>query len=79
MRFGALLTDFMRIRPGSMHRSMGGVLVVRAQDLLTDPLIWERLKRVLRENGWRSKIRSVRSGCIRRRCGLHRFRWRCAW
>ncbi|HND09343.1 MAG TPA: ATP-binding protein [Pseudomonadota bacterium] len=49
VRFGALLTDFMRIRPGSMHRSMGGVLVVRAQDLLTDPLIWERLKRVLRE------------------------------
>ncbi len=49
VRFGALLTDFMRIRPGSMHRSMGGVLVLRAQDLLTDPLIWERMKRVLRE------------------------------
>lgn len=49
VRFGALLTDFMRIRPGSMHKAMGGVLVVRAQDLLTDPLIWERLKRVLRE------------------------------
>ena len=48
-RFGALLTDFMRIRPGSMHKSTGGVLVLRAQDLLTDPLIWERMKRVLRE------------------------------
>jgi predicted ATP-dependent protease len=49
VRFGALLTDFMRIRPGSMHKSTGGVLVLRAQDLLTDPLIWERMKRVLRE------------------------------
>ena len=48
-RFGALLTDFTRIRPGSLHRASGGVLVVRAADLMTDPIIWERLKRVLRE------------------------------
>ena len=48
-RFGALLTDFTRIRAGSLHRASGGVLVVRAADLLTDPIIWERMKRVLRE------------------------------
>lgn len=48
-RFGALLTDFTRIRPGSLHRASGGVLVVRAADLMTDPIIWERMKRVLRE------------------------------
>jgi predicted ATP-dependent protease len=48
-RFGALLTDFTRIRAGSLHKSSGGVLVVRAADLLTDPIIWERIKRVLRE------------------------------
>ncbi len=48
-RFGALLTDFTRIRPGSLHRASGGVLVVRAADLMTDPMIWERVKRVLRE------------------------------
>lgn len=48
-RFGALLTDFTRIRPGSLHRASGGVLVVRAADLMTDPIIWERVKRVLRE------------------------------
>jgi predicted ATP-dependent protease len=48
-RFGALLTDFTRIRAGSLHRASGGVLVVRAADLLTDPIIWERIKRVLRE------------------------------
>jgi len=48
-RFGALLTDFTRIRPGSLHAASGGVLVVRAADLMTDPIIWERMKRVLRE------------------------------
>ncbi|HEX8794890.1 MAG TPA: ATP-binding protein, partial [Polyangiaceae bacterium] len=48
-RMGALLTDFTRIRAGSLHRASGGVLVVRAADLLTDPIIWERTKRVLRE------------------------------
>lgn len=48
-RFGALLTDFTRIRAGSLHKASGGVLVVRAADLLLDPIIWERMKRVLRE------------------------------
>ncbi|MCW5816816.1 MAG: AAA family ATPase [Labilithrix sp.] len=48
-RFGALLTDFTRIRAGSLHTASGGVLVVRATDLMTDPIIWERMKRVLRE------------------------------
>ncbi len=49
MRFGALLTDFTRVRAGALHRASGGVLVIRAQDLLTDPMIWERLKRTLRD------------------------------
>jgi predicted ATP-dependent protease len=48
-RFGALLTDFTRIRAGSLHKASEGVLVVRAGDLLADPIIWERMKRVLRE------------------------------
>jgi len=48
-RFGVLLTDFTRIRAGSIHHASGGVLVVRAQDVLADPILWERLKRVLRE------------------------------
>jgi predicted ATP-dependent protease len=48
-RYGALLTDFSRVRAGSLHRASGGVLVVRAADLLADPIIWERMKRVLRE------------------------------
>jgi predicted ATP-dependent protease len=48
-RYGALLTDFTRIRAGSLHKASGGILVVRAADLLTDPIIWERMKRVMRE------------------------------
>ncbi|MDB5217731.1 MAG: ATP-dependent protease La, partial [Myxococcaceae bacterium] len=48
-RFGALLTDFTRIRPGSLHQASGGVLIVRAADLMTDPIIWERMKRIMRE------------------------------
>jgi predicted ATP-dependent protease len=48
-RFGALVTDFTRIRAGDLSRASGGYLVLRAADLLTDPLIWERFKRVLRE------------------------------
>jgi predicted ATP-dependent protease len=50
-RFGALLTDFTRIRSGSVQQASGGVLVVRAADVLADPIIWERLKRILRERG----------------------------
>jgi predicted ATP-dependent protease len=48
-RYGALLTDFTRVRAGSLQKASGGVLVVRAADLLADPIIWERMKRVLRE------------------------------
>ena len=48
-RYGALLTDFTRVRAGSLHKASGGVLVVRAADLMADPIIWERMKRVLRE------------------------------
>ncbi|MEO8876487.1 MAG: AAA family ATPase, partial [Polyangiaceae bacterium] len=48
-RFGALLTDFTRARAGSLHKASGGILIVRAADVLTDPILWERMKRVLRE------------------------------
>jgi predicted ATP-dependent protease len=47
--FGALVTDFTRIRAGALARASGGYLIVRASDLLTDPILWERFKRALRE------------------------------
>lgn len=48
-RYGALLTDFLRIRSGAIAHASGGYLMVRAADLLADPLIWERFKRVIRD------------------------------
>ena len=48
VRLGALVSDFTRIRAGALHRASGGVLLLRARDVLGDPLAWDRLKRVLR-------------------------------
>jgi predicted ATP-dependent protease len=47
-RFGALTTDFTRIRPGSMHRANGGFLIVQLEDLLSDGRSWLMLKRALK-------------------------------
>ena len=46
-RFGALITDFTLIRGGALHRANGGYLVMFAEDLLTNPLAWETLKRAI--------------------------------
>ncbi len=45
--FGALLTDYTMIRGGSAHRANGGFLVVPVEDLLTQPLAWDSLKRTI--------------------------------
>ncbi len=45
---GVVTTDHRNIRPGAIHRASGGFLVLRVQDLLADPLAWERLKDTLR-------------------------------
>ena len=47
-RMGAFNTDFMMIKPGSLHRANGGYLVVQARDLLAAPMSWDTLKRTLR-------------------------------
>ncbi len=46
--FGAMITDHTMIKPGALHRANGGFLVVQALDLLTQPLVWDTLKRSLR-------------------------------
>jgi len=43
-----LLTDFTRIRAGSLLKAHGGFLMLHVRDLLTDPLVWEKLSRFLR-------------------------------
>ena len=47
-QLGALHTDFILIRPGSLHRANGGYLVVPADDVLQNPGTWDGLKRALR-------------------------------
>jgi predicted ATP-dependent protease len=48
MQFGAVVTDFTGITAGGLHRANGGYLVLDAEELLSRPLAWSALKRVLR-------------------------------
>jgi len=41
-------TDFTMVKPGAIHRANGGYLVLQARDILTEPLVWEQLKRALK-------------------------------
>ncbi|MGD8921744.1 MAG: ATP-binding protein, partial [Candidatus Zixiibacteriota bacterium] len=41
-------TDFTRIKPGALHRANGGYLILDALDALTEPGVWQGLKRSLR-------------------------------
>ncbi|MCX7194734.1 MAG: AAA family ATPase, partial [Proteobacteria bacterium] len=43
-----LVTDFTRIRAGCLHKAHGGFLMLHLRDLLTDDLVWEKLRRLLR-------------------------------
>ena len=46
---GAAATDFTAIRSGSLHRANGGVLVLRAEAIAANPMIWDFLKGALRD------------------------------
>jgi predicted ATP-dependent protease len=46
--FGTLKTDFTLIKPGLLHKANGGYIILQIKDLLTNPLIWDSFKRVLR-------------------------------
>jgi lon-related putative ATP-dependent protease len=48
-QFGALVTDFTLIRPGSLHRANGGFLILEALPLLRWYFSYEALKRCLKE------------------------------
>lgn len=43
-----LVTDFSRIRAGSLLKAHGGYLMLHLRDLLVDGLVWEKLRRFLR-------------------------------
>ncbi len=46
-RMGALLTDYTMVRAGTAHRANGGFLVIPAEQMFRDPLVWEGLKQMI--------------------------------
>ena len=46
---GGVATDFNAIRSGSLHRANGGVLVLRAEAIAANPMVWDFLKGALRD------------------------------
>jgi predicted ATP-dependent protease len=44
----ALMTDFSRIRAGSLLRANGGFLMLHLRDIMIDEVVWEKLRRFLR-------------------------------
>ena len=45
--FGTLVTDFLLIKPGALHRANGGYLLLDANKVLIHPFAYEALKRAL--------------------------------
>ena len=45
--YGNLTTDFMKIKPGLLHKANGGTLILQAHDVLSNSHSWEVLRRVL--------------------------------
>lgn len=45
---GVLKTDFMKIKPGSMHGANGGFLILNIREVLSHNYAWETLKRALK-------------------------------
>jgi predicted ATP-dependent protease len=47
-QMGALVTDFLLIKAGALHRANGGYLLLDARKVLMSPYAWEALKRALK-------------------------------
>jgi lon-related putative ATP-dependent protease len=45
---GTLVTNFLMIRPGALHRANGGILLLDIRNILMEPFSWAALKRCLR-------------------------------
>jgi lon-related putative ATP-dependent protease len=59
---GTLVTDFLLIRPGALHKANGGYLMVDARKLLLSPFAWESLKRALKAHEIRVEVPPEASG-----------------
>jgi predicted ATP-dependent protease len=47
---GALVTNYQRVCPGALHKANGGYLMLDADKVLGEPLVWEALKRALQSH-----------------------------
>lgn len=45
---GNFTTDYMKIKPGILHKANGGYLILQVSDLLGNSFAWETLRRVLK-------------------------------
>jgi len=64
VQFGVVTTDFMMIRPGSVHKANGGYLVIPVLDLFRYPLAWDGLKSALRTEKVRIEEPGEQAGFI---------------
>ncbi len=48
IEYGIYITDLSNIKAGSINRANQGFLVINAMDLFKNPLVWDTLKRMLR-------------------------------
>ncbi len=47
-RVGSLVTSFLQIKPGAVHKANGGYLILSVRDLLVNPESWSALKRAMK-------------------------------
>ncbi|HOL21941.1 MAG TPA: ATP-binding protein [bacterium] len=47
-QYGAMVTDFTMIKPGSLHKANGGYLIIQVLDVLKNYFSWETLKRAIK-------------------------------
>jgi lon-related putative ATP-dependent protease len=50
---GSLVTDFLLMKPGALHRANGGYLLIDARKVLMSPFAWEALKRAIKAQALR--------------------------
>ena len=68
-------TDFTMIEAGALHRANGGVLILRAEDLVNHEHTWRYLKAALRDREIR--IEEVKTEVLRKKQTLERLRSAC--
>jgi lon-related putative ATP-dependent protease len=59
---GGLMTDFLLIKPGALHRANGGYLMLDARRLVQSPFAYEALKRALKAREIRIELPQEATG-----------------